>query len=75
MLLAQRVPHQARYQPTEAERQIWERNRQDNLQRARTSMDVREALAYVHHPAWTWHADTMPAAASSAAATYGNRPA
>ena len=75
MFLAQQVPHRSRYQPSEAERQIWERNRQDNRRQARLSMDVREALAYVHHPGWTWHAETPAAANPSAAATYSNRPA
>ena len=73
MFLAQQVPHQARYQPGEAERLIWERYRQENMRRARASMDIREALAYVHHPGWTWHADTVRQAPGASAGLYGSR--
>ena len=75
MFVAQQVPHQGRYQPPLAERELWETYRRNNRTLARASMDVREALAYVHHPGWSWHADSAPPAATPAATMYSPRPA
>ena len=66
MFLAQGVPHQGRYAAPPAEKTFWDRYRQHNRARAQASMDVAEALSYVHHPAWSWHADTESVPATPA---------
>ncbi|HET6410354.1 MAG TPA: tryptophan halogenase family protein [Chthoniobacteraceae bacterium] len=66
MLVGNLAPYQARHIPTESERQAWERHRTTFDEAAQTGLDVKEALAYIRHPGWQWHAD---AAAQSAPAT------
>ena len=74
MFLAQCVPHHGRYDAPPAERELWQRYRQHNKQRAQASMDVREALAYVNHPAWTWHADSqLPVTPTQPKDIYGSQ--
>jgi tryptophan 7-halogenase len=58
MLVGNRTPYRARHQPTDAERQAWERHRATFAQQAGAGVTVKEALAYVRHPGWTWHGDT-----------------
>ncbi|HEY7088957.1 MAG TPA: tryptophan 7-halogenase [Tepidisphaeraceae bacterium] len=56
-LVGNRVPYEKRYVPTEAEWATWNRHRQDNKTQAAAGMDVKEALSYIKHPNWRWHAE------------------
>lgn len=57
MLVGNRTPYRAKHTPTTDERQRWERHRADFIATARTALDVKEALGYIHHPGWEWHGD------------------
>ena len=57
MLVGNRAPYRARYTPTDLERVIWERHRAEFNAVAQNALDVKESLAFVRHPGWTWHAD------------------
>jgi tryptophan halogenase len=54
ILIGNRVPYAARYEPTARERQVWNQHRANCATRAQGGMDVAEALQYVRHPAWQW---------------------
>jgi tryptophan halogenase len=58
MLVGNRFPHRARYTPTDAELRIWNQHRADNRRQAQAGMDVKEGLAFVKHPNWSWHGDS-----------------
>ena len=64
MLVGNRAPYSARRTATAAERATWERHRADFNATAQAALDVRETLAYIRHPGWTWHADTVPDSAT-----------
>lgn len=53
-----RVPHRAKYTPSEAELKTWKQHCADNRRAAENGMGVREALSFVKHPNWQWHGDT-----------------
>ncbi|WP_035604155.1 tryptophan 7-halogenase [Haloferula sp. BvORR071] len=57
MLVGNKAPYERRHQPSPAEKQIWERHRAFNVARAQQGVDVKESLAYVHHPGWRWNGD------------------
>lgn len=63
MLVGNRVPYRVKHTPTEAERQLWEHRRAGFIAAAKSGIDVKEALAYVRHPNWTWHGDAAAQAA------------
>jgi hypothetical protein len=54
MLVGQRVPHQAPYEPTAAERAAWAQRAAKMDEVARTAVPVAEALAAVRAPGWKW---------------------
>ena len=66
MLVGNRAPYTARHTPTAAERATWERHRAEFNATAQTALDVRETLAFIRHPGWTWNADTPEGAAIAA---------
>lgn len=57
MLVGNRTPYDAKHQATAAELQTWNEHRARFISQAKTGMDVKEALQYVHHPGWRWNAD------------------
>ena len=57
MLVGNRAPYRAKFTPTELERANWERHRAEFNAVAQNALDVRESLAFVRHPGWTWNAD------------------
>lgn len=57
MLVGNKVPYDAKYVPSDAEWRIWNQHRAQNMAVAQNGLSVKEALAYVHHPAWQWHGD------------------
>ncbi len=57
MLVGNKVPYAAKHNPTNIERQIWESRRRHFDQVAEKALTVKEALAYIRHPGWTWHGD------------------
>ena len=71
MLVGNCVPNGARHTPTAAERAVWEMHRADFQATAQAGLDVRETLAYIRHPEWTWHAD--PAAEPGVAVAHEGR--
>ena len=70
MLVGNRAPYSAKYHPAEAERQIWERHRAGFNAAAQAGLSVKETLAYIRHPGWTWNADN-PAQPAGATAHQG----
>lgn len=58
MLVGNKAPYAAKHTPTAEELAIWNRHRAENEQIAEQGLTVKEALAFVRHPGWTWHADT-----------------
>jgi tryptophan halogenase len=60
MLVGNCAPYNARHTPTASERATWERHRAEFEATARNGLDVRETLAYIRHPGWTWHAEAAP---------------
>ena len=65
MLVGNRVPYRAKHTPTEAERQLWERHRGQCNATAQAGLTVEEALAFIRHPGWEWHADAAIATAAN----------
>ena len=65
MLVGNRVPYRAKHTPTEAERQLWERHRGQCNATAQAGLTVEEALAFIRHPGWEWHADAATATAAN----------
>jgi tryptophan halogenase len=59
MLVGNRWPYRKRHRATAGEKAAWERHRSANIAAARKGIDVKEALAYVHHPGWQWNADVQ----------------
>lgn len=58
MLVGNKVPYKKRYKPTDAELAIWQRHKQEFAAQAKKGIRSEEALAYVKHPGWQWHADS-----------------
>jgi tryptophan 7-halogenase len=56
MLLGQRVPHEAPYEPQPAERAAWQQRSAAMEQVARRAVPVAEALDAVRAPGWRWEA-------------------
>lgn len=54
MLLGQKVPHQAAYQPNATEMRAWESFRQLQKQFALGAMTVPETMAAIRSPSWSW---------------------
>jgi tryptophan 7-halogenase len=58
LLVGQQYPYRNRHQATSAERQSLNGRRAQFKAQAQQGLDVKEALAYVHHPQWRWFAET-----------------
>jgi tryptophan 7-halogenase len=58
ILVGNKVPHQGA-KPSKRELDAFREFEEKNLMTARTCMDVKTALQYVHHPGWSWNADQM----------------
>jgi tryptophan halogenase len=54
LLVGQKVPHRARHVPTPQETRVWHSIRAENRMKALTALSVREALAAVTSPGWSW---------------------
>jgi tryptophan 7-halogenase len=61
-LVGNRVPYDSKYIPNDMEKKTWQRHLAEFTAQARAGLDVKEALAYIRHPQWQWHAD-VPAPA------------
>jgi len=59
MLLGQRIPHDAPYEPTAAERAAWSRGVAAMDDSARKAFPVAEALAAVRTPGWKWETTAL----------------
>ncbi|HMC10774.1 MAG TPA: tryptophan 7-halogenase, partial [Pirellulaceae bacterium] len=59
MLVGMKVPYQKTYQPTEAERQLWNGIQQQIKSAAKTAYSIEEMLQLVRSPNWQWPADTF----------------
>jgi tryptophan halogenase len=57
MLVGNRVPFDAVYEPTAAEWEIVQQRRMAHHQEAVTGLDVREGLAFIRHPHWQWNTE------------------
>lgn len=57
MLVGNRHPYRKRHRAGVEELTTWESRRSGFASRAKASMSVSEALAYVQHPGWKWHGD------------------
>ena len=55
MLVGNKVPYRGRHIATAAERQLWNRRMEEWVAAGRAGLDVRQALAYVRDPRWTWN--------------------
>ncbi|HEX8296984.1 MAG TPA: tryptophan halogenase family protein [Chthoniobacteraceae bacterium] len=60
MLVGNKVPYRASHTPTPEETAIWNAHRAGFATTARRGLDVKESLAYIRHPAWTWNAEVAP---------------
>ena len=56
LLVGMQVPHRDPYQPTAGDLRLWETRRKQHQAKALMAMDVREALAALRSPRWTWSA-------------------
>ena len=54
MMVGNQAPYARRYSPPQSEKRAWEQYRQGLAAKANSGMGVKEALAYVHHPGWSW---------------------
>jgi tryptophan 7-halogenase len=57
MLVGNKAPCDFRADISPPQRARWQQHQQHFAQLAGRGMTVKEALAYVHHPGWTWHGD------------------
>lgn len=57
ILVGNRVPYQRKYAAPAAEREIWRKHCNDNRELVKNGLDVKEALQFVRHPNWRWHAE------------------
>ncbi len=71
MLVGNRAPYAAKYIPTEAENRIWAQRRAGYNATAQAALTVKETLAYIRHPGWTWNADN-PAQKAGATSAHGH---
>lgn len=63
MLVGMKAPYRNHPEVTEQERGAWKRHLAEIDTHARQGLTVKEALEYVRHPGWQWHADQPVAAA------------
>ena len=49
------MPYLARHEATVAEQQAWNAHRAQFI--AQASLNVKEALSCIRHPAWQWNAE------------------
>ncbi len=54
ILVGNKVPYQSSYRPSARDLAKWNRHRDDYVRAARAGVDVRETLAFIHHPEWRW---------------------
>lgn len=54
MLIGNRDPYKARYQPTAAEKANWNQIRTSLIARAKQGMSVAETLSLIRSPKWRW---------------------
>ncbi|MES2659586.1 MAG: tryptophan 7-halogenase [Verrucomicrobiota bacterium] len=57
MLVGNQVPYRKRHKATAEELAVWNTHRKTFANQARNGIAVKEALAYVRHPGWTWFGD------------------
>ena len=57
MMVGNRVPYSHRYVPTKEEQRAWKDGQAKLAAQARDAMSVKEALGFIRHQGWTWHAD------------------
>ena len=60
LLVGNRVPYRGRHTASSAEWKLCHDRRAAFAAQARAGMNVREALACVRHPGWTWHNGPAP---------------
>ncbi|HZJ16860.1 MAG TPA: tryptophan 7-halogenase [Chthoniobacteraceae bacterium] len=60
LLVGNRVPYRQRHTASPAEWKLCHERRAAFAAQARAGMNVREALACIRHPGWTWHNDPAP---------------
>ncbi len=60
MLVGNKVPYRNHYTASAQERAIWNGHVANIRKTAKAGIGVKEALAYVRHPGWTWNADKPP---------------
>ena len=61
MLVGNRAPYRKRHAASPQEKAIWDAHRAAHIANAKRGIDVKEALQYVRHPGWQWHADQVGA--------------
>jgi tryptophan halogenase len=54
MLVGNRAPYKARYQPTDAERALFNKMRADLAAHAAQGVSVKEMLGVIRSPQWKW---------------------
>lgn len=57
MLVGNQAPYEKHHRASDAEIRTWNQRRKLHADLARSGIDVKEALSYVHHPGWQWHGD------------------
>ncbi len=57
MLVGNNAPYKNRHKATADEKVIWEKRRQESINKAKKGLSVKEALSFVRHPGWQWHGD------------------
>jgi tryptophan halogenase len=57
MLVGQQVPHEAKFVPTDEEREVWRQIQAANRAKARQGFTVAEALSTIRLPQWQWDQD------------------
>jgi tryptophan halogenase len=56
-LVGNRVPYEKRHHADPAELQRWAAHRARFIATAQAGIGVKEALSYIRHPGWQWHAE------------------
>jgi len=59
MLVGNQVPYDTRGRIPLEEQTIWQRRKQSYVEQAKRGISSEEALSYVKHPGWKWHADPV----------------
>jgi tryptophan halogenase len=60
MFVGFQAPYSHMFHPSAAEKTIWENRRAALRAKGASGLSVKEALSYIHHPAWQWHGDLHP---------------